>query len=39
MAVVQPFLNPFAEFPPREKAASFTLDQALAKMAVATGGK
>jgi arylsulfatase A-like enzyme len=38
MAVVQPFLNSFKEFPPRQKAASFTLDQALAKMAEATSG-
>ncbi|CAN7674881.1 arylsulfatase [Mesorhizobium sp. LjRoot246] len=32
-AVVQPFLNTFKDYPPRQKAASFTLDQALAKMA------
>jgi arylsulfatase len=38
MAVVQPFLDTFKEFPPRQKAASFTLDQALAKMAEATSG-
>jgi arylsulfatase len=31
-AVVQPFLESFKEFPPRQKAASFTLDQALEKM-------
>jgi arylsulfatase A-like enzyme len=31
-AVVRPFLESFKEFPPRQKAASFTLDQALAKM-------
>ena len=31
-AVVQPFLESFKEFPPRQKAASFTLDQALQKM-------
>jgi arylsulfatase len=31
-AVVQPFLDSFRAFPPRQKAASFTLDQALAKM-------
>ena len=31
-AVVQPFLASFKEFPPRQKAASFTLDQALQKM-------
>ena len=29
---VQPFLNSFKDYPPRQKAASFTLDQALAKM-------
>jgi arylsulfatase len=32
-AVVQPFLSSFKDYPPRQKAASFTLDQALAKMA------
>ena len=32
-ALVHPFLNTFKDFPPRQKAASFTLDQALAKMA------
>ena len=31
--VVQPFLETFKAFPPRQKAATFTLDQALAKMA------
>jgi arylsulfatase len=31
-AVVMPFLNSFKDYPPRQKAASFTLDQALAKM-------
>jgi arylsulfatase A-like enzyme len=36
MALVQPFLDSFREFPPRQKSASFTLDQALDKMA--TGG-
>ena len=30
--VVQPFLNSFKEYPPRQKAASFTLDQALEKL-------
>ena len=39
MAVVQPFLNSFKEFPPRQKAASFTLDQALDKMAAAATGR
>ena len=38
MAVVQPFLDSFKEFPPRQKAASFTLDQALEKIAEATSG-
>jgi arylsulfatase len=37
--VVEPFLATFKEFPPRQKAASFTIDQALEKMAAAaTGG-
>jgi arylsulfatase A-like enzyme len=36
-AVVQPFLETFKEFPPRQKAASFTIDQALVKMAAAGG--
>ena len=31
-AVVQPFLITFKDYPPRQKAASFTLDQALEKM-------
>ena len=31
-AVVQPFLETFKEFPPRQKAASFTIDQAMEKM-------
>jgi arylsulfatase A-like enzyme len=30
--VIRPFLETFKEFPPRQKAASFTIDQALAKM-------
>ncbi len=37
-AVVTPFLETFKEFPPRQKAASFTLDDALAKMSAAGGG-
>jgi len=32
-AVVEPFLTSFKDYPPRQKAASFTLDQALEKMA------
>jgi len=31
-AIVQPFLDTFNEFPPRQKAATFTIDQALQKM-------
>jgi arylsulfatase len=31
-AIVQPFLETFKEFPPRQKAASFTIDQAMVKM-------
>ena len=39
MALVQPFIESFKEFPPVQKAASFTLDDALNKMAAAgTGG-
>jgi hypothetical protein len=38
-AVIQPFLATFKEFPPRQKAASFTLDQALEKISQAAGGK
>ena len=37
-AVVAPFLETFKEFTPRQKAASFTIDQALEKMAAAAGG-
>lgn len=38
LAVVQLFLESFKEFPPRQKAASFILDQALEKIAEATSG-
>jgi arylsulfatase A-like enzyme len=38
MALVTPFLESFKEFPPRQKAASFTIDQALDKMATAGSG-
>jgi arylsulfatase len=38
LSVVQPFLESFKEFPPRQKAATFTLDQALEKIAEATSG-
>jgi arylsulfatase len=37
-AVVAQFLETFKEFPPRQKAASFTIDQALAKMSEAASG-
>jgi hypothetical protein len=35
---VVPFLGTFREFPPRQKAASFTIDQALEKMNEAASG-
>jgi arylsulfatase A-like enzyme len=38
-AIVLPFLATFKEFPPRQKAASFTIDQALAKMSEAAGAR
>jgi arylsulfatase A-like enzyme len=37
-AIVAGFLATFQEFPPRQKAASFTVDQALAKMSEASSG-
>jgi arylsulfatase A-like enzyme len=37
-AIVAQFLATFEDFPPRQKAASFTIDQALAKMADAASG-
>ena len=37
-AIVGEFLATFKEFPPRQKAASFTIDQALEKMADAASG-
>jgi arylsulfatase len=37
-AVVVPFLATFKDFPPRQKAASFTIDQALEKMSEAAAG-
>src|SRR5687768_4870589 len=37
-ALVTEFLVTFADFPPRQKAASFTIDQALEKMTAAAGG-
>jgi hypothetical protein len=37
-AIVVAFIETFKEFPPRQKAASFTIDQALAKMSQAASG-
>ena len=37
-AIVAEFLATFEEFPPRQKAASFTIDQALEKMVAAGAG-
>ncbi len=37
-AIVGEFLATFKDFPPRQKAASFTIDQALEKMADAASG-
>jgi arylsulfatase len=37
-AIVGEFLATFEDFPPRQKAASFTIDQALEKMADAASG-
>jgi arylsulfatase A-like enzyme len=37
-AVVGDYLRTFVEFPPRQKAASFTIDQVLEKMQEAAGG-
>ena len=37
-AIVAEFLATFKDFPPRQKAASFTIDQALEKMADAASG-
>jgi arylsulfatase len=34
-SLIQPFLNTFKDFPPRQRAASFTIDQALEKMSAA----
>jgi hypothetical protein len=38
-ALVSAFLETFKEFPPRHKAASFTIDQAMEKMEVVMGGQ
>jgi hypothetical protein len=35
---VAPFLATFRDFPPRQKAASFTIDQAITKMEQAASG-
>jgi arylsulfatase A-like enzyme len=37
-AIVTEFLATFQEFPPRQKAASFTIDQAMEKMTMAVSG-
>jgi len=37
-AIVTPFLATFKEFPPRQRAASFTIDQAMEKMQAAASG-
>jgi hypothetical protein len=37
-AIVAEFLATFKDFPPRQKAASFTIDQALQKMSDAASG-
>ena len=36
--IVENFLTTFKEYPPRQKAATFTIDQALDKMKSAMGG-
>jgi len=36
--IVGDFLKTFKEFPPRQKAGSFTIDQAMAKMESANSG-
>ena len=36
--IIGQFLATFKDFPPRQKAASFTIDQALAKMTEAASG-
>jgi arylsulfatase len=37
-AIVVPFLETFRKSPPSQKAASFTIDQALAKMSEVASG-
>jgi hypothetical protein len=37
-AIVSQFLETFKEFPPRQKAASFTIDQAMEAMIAAGSG-
>ena len=37
-AIVVPFLETFKQFPPRQKAASFTIDQAMEKMEASLTG-
>jgi arylsulfatase len=38
-AIVTEFVETFKEFPPRQKAASFTIDQVLEKMSAASSGR
>jgi arylsulfatase len=37
-AIVEEFLQTFKEFPPRQRAATFTIDQAIEKMKSVLGG-
>jgi arylsulfatase len=37
-AIVEEFLATFKEYPPRQRAATFTIDQALEKMQAALSG-
>ena len=38
-AIVGEFMKTFKEYPPRQKAASFTIDQASDKLTAAGGGR
>jgi arylsulfatase len=38
-AIVAAFLDTFKEFPPRQKAASFTIDQVMEKMTAGASGR
>jgi arylsulfatase len=37
-AIVEEFLATFKDYPPRQRAATFTIDQALEKMKATMGG-